>query len=56
VLKEGANPPPWTFYARDPKLTSYTWSATFYMGTPPKVVQVPPSTSSDSDLVLMMPS
>ena len=20
VLKEGANPPPWTFYARDPKL------------------------------------
>ena len=56
VLKEGANPPPWTFYARDPKLTSYTWSATFYLGTPPKVVQVPPSTSSDSDLVLMMPS
>jgi hypothetical protein len=56
VLKEGANPPPWTFYARDPKLTSYTWSATFYMGAPPKVVQVPPSTSSDSDLVLMMPS
>jgi hypothetical protein len=57
VLKQGVNPQPWTFYARDPKLTSYTWSATFYMGTtPPQVVHVPPSQSSDSDLVLMMPS
>lgn len=57
LLKQNSTPQPWTFYARDPNLTSYTWSATFYMNTtPPQVVQVPPSTSTDSDLVLMMPS
>jgi len=32
-------------------------AATLYLNTtPPQVVQVPPSTSTDSDLVLMMPS
>lgn len=57
VLKQGVTPPPWTFYARDPNKTSYTWQATFYMATnPPTVVQVPPTTSSDSDLILTMPS
>src|SRR5215469_1426161 len=57
VLKQASTPQPWTFYARDPNATSYTWSATYYMGTtPPQVVQVPPATSSDTDLVLMPPS
>jgi hypothetical protein len=57
VVKQGPNPQPWTFYARDPKLTSYTWQATYYMDTtPPSVVQGQPTTSSDSDLVLMMPA
>jgi len=57
VLKQGSTPQPWTFYARNPNATSYTWSATYYMGTtPPQVVQVPPATSSDTDLVLMPPS
>jgi hypothetical protein len=57
VLKQGSTPQPWTFYARDPNATSYTWSATYYMGTTsPQVVQVPPATSSDTDLVLMSPS
>ena len=56
LLKQGVTPQPWTIYARDPNLTSYTWSATFYLdGTPPKAVNVPPSTASDTDLVLMMP-
>ena len=57
LLKPGVNPQPWTFYARDPTKTAYTWSATFYMaGPPPRAVQTPPATSSDADLVLMMPS
>jgi hypothetical protein len=58
LLKDGgAMPVPWTFYARDPAKTSYTYATTFYMaGTPPKVVQVPAATSSDTTLVLMMPS
>jgi hypothetical protein len=57
LLKQGATPPPWTFYARDASRTSYTWQATFYMATtPPSVVQGPSTTSSDSDLVVMMPS
>jgi len=57
VVKQGSNPQPWTFYARDPKRTSYTWQATYYLDTtPPSVVQGQPTTSSDSDLVLMMPA
>jgi hypothetical protein len=56
VLKQGTTPQPWTFYARDPGLTSYMWSTTFYMNTnPPQIVQGTPAPSSDSDLVLMMP-
>jgi hypothetical protein len=48
---------PWTFYARDPSKTSYTWTAAFYMATtPPTVVKTPPATSSDTDLILMMPN
>lgn len=57
LLKNGATPQPWTFYARDPRKTAYSYAMTFYMATtPPHVVQVPPTSSSDTDLVLMMPS
>nr|MBA3812100.1 hypothetical protein [Caulobacteraceae bacterium] len=58
LLKAGATTAPsWTFYARDRGKTSYTYATTFYMGTtPPTVVQSPPATSSDTDLILMMPS
>lgn len=57
VKPQGANPPVWTFYARDPNKTSYSYQATYYLATtPPRVVQQGPLTSSDSDLVLMMPS
>jgi hypothetical protein len=56
-LLNGTTPTPWTFYARDPQKTSYTWSANFYMATtPPTVVKTTPATSSDTDLILMMPS
>jgi hypothetical protein len=56
-LMQGATVQPWTFYARDPSKTSYSWTADFYMATtPPTVVKTPPATSSDSDLILMMPS
>lgn len=57
LLKDGMSPQPWTFYARDPAKTSYSYAMTFYMaGTPPKVIPVPAAASSDTDLVLMMPS
>jgi hypothetical protein len=57
VLKQGMAPPTWTIFARDPNVTSYTYSATFYIaGTPPKTVAIPPTTTSDNGLVLMMPS
>jgi hypothetical protein len=53
----GVTPPSWTFYAKDPTKTSYTYQATFYMGTtPPTVVKMGPTPSSDTDLVLMMPA
>ena len=56
VVKQGSTPQ-WTFYARDPNKTSYTYSATYYMAAnPPGVVQIPASSASDTDLVLMMPS
>ncbi len=55
-LMQGATVQPWTFYARDPSKTSYSWTAAFYMATtPPTVVNTPTATSSDSDLILMMP-
>ena len=57
LLKQGVTPPTWTIFARDPNATSYTYSATFYIaGNPPKTVAVPPTTTSDTGLVLMMPS
>ncbi len=57
LLKEGVASPTWTIFARDPNATSYTYSATFYIaGNPPKTVAVPPTTTSDTGLVLMMPS
>jgi len=56
-LKEGDAPAPWTFYARDPAKTAYNYAATYYLSTtPPQVVQVPPAPSTDTDLILMMPS
>jgi hypothetical protein len=57
VKQQGASPPSWTFYAKDPNKTSYSYGATFYMATdPPSVVKQAPATSSDGDLILMMPS
>ena len=58
VLKQtGATPPSWTFYTKDPTKTAYTYTTTFYMATtPPSVVKQPAVTSSDTDLVLSMPS
>lgn len=59
ILLKQANGPAqtWTFYARDPKKTAYTYTLTYYMGTtPPSVVQGQPATSSDTDLVLTMPA
>ncbi|HVR47277.1 MAG TPA: hypothetical protein VMT95_11680 [Candidatus Binatia bacterium] len=58
VLKStGATPPSWTFYTKDPSKTSYTYTATYYMATtPPSVIKQPAVTSSDTDLVLSMPT
>jgi hypothetical protein len=57
VKPQSVTPPVWTFYAKDPNKTSYTYQATFYMATtPPSIVKQTPVTTSDSDLVLMMPS
>ena len=58
VLKQsGATPPSWTFYVKDPTKTAYTYQATFYMnGNPPTQKKQAAATSSDTDLVLMMPS
>jgi hypothetical protein len=57
LLKNGVTPQPWTFYARNPQKTSYSYATTFYLATtPPKVVQVPPASSTDTELVLTMPA
>ena len=56
VLKQGATLQPWTVYARDPNLTQYNWTATFYLGTAPPTTVTTSGQSSDSDLILMMPS
>lgn len=58
VLKPlGTTPPSWTFYVKDATKTSYTYQATFYMaGPPPTQMKQPAVTSTDTDLVLMMPS
>jgi hypothetical protein len=60
-LLSNTNIQPWTFYARDPTKTSYTWSATYYMApvppaTTPTEQTTAPAPSSDANLVLMMPS
>jgi hypothetical protein len=57
VLKPtGATPATWTFYAKDPTKTAYTYTATYYLATtPPQVVKQDPVTSSDTDLVLTGP-
>ena len=58
VLKQsGATPPSWTFYVKDPTKTAYTYQATYYTNAnPPTQVKQPAATSSDTDLVLTMPS
>jgi hypothetical protein len=57
VRPTGCTPPSWTFYARDPSKTAYSYQATFYLATtPPTAKPVPSASSSDTDLVLMMPS
>ncbi len=58
TLKSGSiTPASWTFYARDASKTAYTYQATYYLATnPPSVKKLPAATSSDTDLVLMMPS
>lgn len=58
VLKAtSVTPPSWTFYAKDPQKTTYTYQATFYISAPtPSVLKQPPAPSSDTDLILMMPA
>jgi hypothetical protein len=58
VLKAtSVTPPSWTFYAKDPQKTAYTYQATFFITAPTtSVVKQPPVTSSDTDLILMMPA
>jgi hypothetical protein len=58
VVKSGTvTPANWTFYAKDPTKTSYSYTATYYMATtPPSVFKQPSVSSSDTDLVLMMPA
>jgi hypothetical protein len=58
VLKAtSVTPLSWTFYAKDPQKTAYTYQATFYMTAPTvSVVKQPAVSSSDTDLILMMPA
>jgi hypothetical protein len=58
VMKQsGATPPSWTFYAKDKTKLAYTYQATYYLTTtPPSVSKQPAVTSTDTDLVLMMPA
>lgn len=57
VLKAtSVTPPSWTFYAKDPQKTTYTYQATFFITAPTtSVVKQPPVSSTDTDLILMMP-
>jgi hypothetical protein len=57
VKPQSVTPSSWTFYARDPSKTAYSFQATYYLATtPPSVVKQPAASSSDTDLVLMMPA
>lgn len=58
VLKAtSVTPPSWTFYAKDPQKTTYTYQTTFFITAPtPSVVKQPAVSSSDTDLILMMPA
>ncbi len=57
VLKStGATPASWTFYVKDPTKTAYSYQATYYMAGSPGQIKLPPATSSDTDLVLTMPT
>jgi hypothetical protein len=57
VKPQSVTPSSWTFYARDPNKTAYTYQTTYYLATtPPSVVKQAAASSSDTDLVLMMPT
>lgn len=57
VKPQSVTPSSWTFYARDPNKTAYTYQTTYYLATtPPSVVKQATASSSDTDLVLMMPT
>ena len=57
VMKaQSVTPPSWTFYSRDPRKTAYTYQTTYFLATtPPSVIKQPAVSSSDTDLILMMP-
>jgi hypothetical protein len=58
VLKStGATPAAWTFYTKDPNKVAYTYTATYYLANPAgKVIKGSPTPSSDTALILPMPS
>ena len=57
VKPTGNTPANWTFYAKDKSKLAYTYSTKYFMATnPPSVVEQPPVSSTDTDLVLMMPA
>jgi hypothetical protein len=57
IKPTGVTPASWTFYIKDKTKTAYTYQATYFMATtPPTQVQQGPTTSSDTDLILTMPS
>jgi len=56
IKAQSVTPSSWTFYTRDPNKASYTYQATYYMATSSGAVKQPAVSSSDTDLILMMPT
>lgn len=57
VKQTGNTPANWTFYAKDKTKLAYTYTASYFLTTnPPTVSKQGPVTSTDTDLVLMMPA
>jgi hypothetical protein len=57
VKQTGNTPANWTFYAKDKTKLAYSYTASYFMATnPPTVTKQGPTTSTDTDLVLMMPA
>jgi hypothetical protein len=59
VKQTGSTPASWTFYVRDPTKKAYTYTPTYFVAAPgaaPHQVTGDPVTTTDTDLVLMMPS